>query len=64
MAIDAEETLARLDAGRKALAARLRDVADKIESLPLDDVAEVLCWMGDDFEQLLRRASLFKAVVG
>jgi len=43
---------AKLDAGRRATAGWLRQLADQIETLPLEDAAELLTWVGHALEQL------------
>ena len=40
------------DAGRRATAGWLRQLADQIETLPLEDAAELLTWVGHALEQL------------
>jgi hypothetical protein len=54
--VSPEDVRARLEAGRTAIASRLRFLADKIEALPLEDAAEALSWVGDHLERLLREA--------
>ena len=51
-----EEIRARLDAGRIAVARQLHRLADEIEALPLEGAAEVLSWIGDHIERLMREA--------
>jgi hypothetical protein len=51
-----EEVRARLEAGRAAVAARLRHLADEIEALPVEGAVEVLSCVGDHIERLMREA--------
>ena len=50
--VSAEDVKAKLDAGRRATAAWLRQLADQVETLPLEDAAELLTWVGHSLEQL------------
>ena len=47
---------AKLDAGRIAVAQQLRHLADEIEALPIEGATEVLSWIGDHIERLMREA--------
>ena len=51
-----EEIRASLEAARVAIAGQVRGLADEIETLPLDDAAEVITWIGDLIERLMREA--------
>jgi hypothetical protein len=52
------DTVATLAAGRIALVARLRTIANRLEALPLDDAAEVLVFLGPAVDALERKAAL------
>ena len=54
--ISPEEVRAKLEAGRAAMAGRLRVLADEIEALPLEGATEALSWVGNQIEWLLREA--------
>ena len=56
MTISPEEVRAKLEAGRTAIAGRLHLLADEIEALPLEGAAEVITWIGDHIDRLLREA--------
>ena len=51
-----EEIRAKLEAGRAAIAKRLRLLADEIEALPVEGATEVISWIGDHLERLMREA--------
>src|SRR5437667_7045088 len=48
-----EEIRASLEAARVAIAGQVRGLADEIETLPLDDAAEVITWIGGQIERLM-----------
>src|SRR5438876_1144549 len=50
--VSAEDMKAKLDAGRRATAGWLRQLADQIETLPIEDAAELLTWVGHALEAL------------
>ena len=54
--ISPEEVRAKLEGGRAAIAGRLHLLADEIEALPLEGAAEVITWIGDHIDRLLREA--------
>jgi hypothetical protein len=51
-----EEIRAKLEAGRAAIAAQFRVLADEIDTLPLEGATDTLSWLGDHIERLLREA--------
>jgi hypothetical protein len=51
-----EDVRAKLEAGRAAVAARLRELADDIETLPVEDAVEAFTWIGEQIDRLLREA--------
>jgi len=51
-----EEIRTKLEAARLTIASGLRALAGEIETLPLEDAAEALSWLGDRIEGLLREA--------
>ena len=51
-----EEIRANLEAARLATAGRLRRLADDIEALPVEGATEMLSWLGDLIERLMREA--------
>jgi hypothetical protein len=53
----ADEMRAKIEAGQPATADALRTLADRIESLPLGDAAEVMNWLAPHLERPARRLS-------
>ena len=53
---DPEQIRAKLEAGRATVAGRLRQLADQIETLPLEGATEVLTWIGDHIDRLMAEA--------
>jgi hypothetical protein len=51
------DTIATVAAGRTAVVAQLRQLADLLEALPLDDVAEVLVLLEPTLDDLRRQAT-------
>jgi hypothetical protein len=56
--MDAAATLATVAAGRAVAVAELRQLADRLERLALDDVAEVLVLLEPALDDLRRQAAL------
>jgi hypothetical protein len=52
------DTLATVAAGRTAAVAELRELAARLEALPLDDVAEVLVLLEPTLHDLRRQSAL------
>jgi hypothetical protein len=52
------DTLATVAAGRTAAVAQLRELAARLEALPLDAVAEVLVLLEPTLDDLRRQAAL------
>jgi hypothetical protein len=59
-----ETTLATVAAGRTAAAGQLRQLATRLEQLPLDDAAEVLVLLEPALDDLRRQAVLDRAPAG
>jgi hypothetical protein len=57
MLASSAEVRAKLESGRKAAAESLRQLADRLETLPLDDAAEALVWVQDALTTLQREAA-------
>jgi len=58
MSYDFAQTLRTVAAGRAAAVAQLRELAGKLEELPLDSVAEVLVLLEPTLDDLRRQAAL------
>jgi hypothetical protein len=55
--MDADDTLATVAAGRTAVVTQLRQLATRLEALPLDSVAEVLVLLEPTLDDLRRQAA-------
>jgi hypothetical protein len=56
--VDSDEVQRKLERGRAAIVASLRNLADQLERLALPDATEAMVWLSSRLEDLERDAGL------